>query len=259
MSTFALSPWDQFFYDFDTVSVFVIGNLRTLLQNIYGNSNWNFLFYAALIPVVLMFCSDLIFTLILSVRVRELRFFNCLSARSWRSLRMERFPSSNVRFRYIKGFKHYGGSLEPKFLRFSKLSVYLMKYRNIKAGDVIRTVDGLRFIYKGVYVMSDGHTSYIYENGRSKYYSSLAPKEWVKSSGSIRQDSLYGSDVEYSFSRVTSRANTLSSGVSSSDDYINEQRNRIARYMTVQNIEREEHRKMSRKYPSLDIVADDID
>ncbi len=192
METFSLTPLDNFFNDFYKVGLWVISHCRSFLQQIYSNNNWNFLFYTALLPVVLMFCADLIFTFILSFRCREIRFFNVLSPSSWKSLNNLRLNQSVAAYRLqsLKEIRNYGRDLAPKYLHLSFFSLRLNKYRKAKAGDVIRCKDGERFVYVGMRLDAKNSPLYAYRGKNGVYYSTMKPSKWSASTGSQRGASI---------------------------------------------------------------------
>lgn len=191
MSAFALSPWDQFFYDFNLVGIKIISLWRQLLMNLYGNSRYNYLLYMALVPTVLMICVDIIFSFILSVRCREFRLFNCLSSRSWHSLRVNTGSARNNRLYSLSvETKNHPRDFSLRSFRLSDLSLRLTKYRNAKAGDVIRCQDGTRFFYVGLRLDAKNKPLYAYRTNNGVYYSYLNPHEWSVASGSERKLSI---------------------------------------------------------------------
>lgn len=169
-----ISSYDDFFTAFDSVIQFFRVQTNIFLNTIYGKMQWNYLFFCALLPVVLSFVFDIVMSFILSVRLREIRFFNCISARSWRLLgdSKNRVNSSDVRL------KPFNASL--RFTRFN--SVLLLKFKKYKSGDIIRCKDGFRATYLGMrFVDNDYYYAYKTQNGI--YYSVLNPKQFVNSSG----------------------------------------------------------------------------
>lgn len=162
-----------------------------MLQSLYGNINYNYLFYMALVPTVLMICVDIIFSFILSVRAKEFRFFNCLSSRSWQSLRVNTGSVSSNRLYPLSGdAKNYSRDNSLKSFRLSDLSLRLMKYRKAKSGDVIRCVDGSRFVYVGLRLDAKNKPLYAYRSNSGVYYSSFNPRKWSNSNGSQRNLSI---------------------------------------------------------------------
>ena len=116
---------------------------------------------------------------ILSIRLRELRFFNCFSSRSWRLYgeTKNRVKSSDVRLKPSLGS-----------LRYTRLNrALLMKFKKYRRGDVVRADDGFKATYLGMRSIDDNYY-YAYKTSNGIYYSRLSPKQFVNSSGSQRLD-----------------------------------------------------------------------
>lgn len=191
MSTYALSPWDQFFYDFNSVSMWLFSQFRQMLQGLYGSTRYNYVLYMALVPTVLMICVDIIFSFILSVRAREFRHFNCFSARSWQSLRVNSGSVSGNRLYPLSGgLRNNARDISLRSFRLSDLSLRLTKYKNAKAGDVIRCSDGSRFVYVGLRLDAKNKPLYAYRSNSGVYYSTFNPRKWSSSNGSTRKLSI---------------------------------------------------------------------
>lgn len=127
----------------------------------------------ALLPFVLMFCFDLLMSFILSIRHRELKFFNCFSPKSWRIIGDQRNHTREVSLKYT---------------RLSSLAVGMFRYKNACAGDVIRHKDGTRTTYLGTR-MHNGQYVYAYNTQNGIVFSTLKPSKWAKANGSQRADS----------------------------------------------------------------------
>ena len=171
---------DDFLIDFNEVIKFFRTRTNVLLNTIYGKGEWNYLFFCALMPVVLAFVFDLVMSFILSFRLREIRFFNCLSASSWRLYSDSRNKYNN---RSISDSR-----MKPifSFPRFTRLNMFMiLKFRKFRAGDVIYSRDGLKATYLGMRLIGDEYF-YAYYTSNGIYYSRLSPKQFVKSSGSQR-------------------------------------------------------------------------
>lgn len=193
MSAFSLSPLDSFFNDFYQVGLWVISHCRIFLQTVYSSNGWNFLFYTAFLPIILTFCADLIFSFILSFKTKEIRFFNVLSPKSWKSFSANRVnaPLSNNRLRSISDLKNHGRDISPKYLHLSSLSIRLNnKYKKAKSGDIIRCKDGERFVYCGMRIDAKNSPLYAYRGKSGVYYSTMKPSKWSVSTGSQRGASI---------------------------------------------------------------------
>lgn len=171
---------DDFLIAFDEVIRFFRTRTNVFLNTIYGKSEWSYLFYCALLPVVLAFVFDLVMTFILSVRLREIKLFNCFSVNSWRLMSESRNKNIN---RSISDSR-----MKPlfSFPRFTRLNMFMiLKFRKFRAGDVIYTRDGLKATYLGIRLKDDKYL-YAYKTSNGIYYSRLTPKQFAKSSGSVR-------------------------------------------------------------------------
>ena len=168
---------DDFFVAFQQVISFYYAQTNRFLNQFYTNTKWNYLFYCAMLPAVLAIVFDIVMSFILSVRLREIRFFNCFSPRSWRLLgdNKNRVNSSDVRL------KPFNSSL--RFTRFN--SVLFMKFKKYRAGDVVRANDGFKATYLGMRFFDDNYY-YAYKTENGIYYSRLSPKQFINSSGSQR-------------------------------------------------------------------------
>lgn len=190
---YSLSPIDQYFVDFYTVGQRIVTMWRQLFQTLFARNDYNFLFYTAILPFVLMFCADLIFSFILSFRVRKVQFFNVLSPASWKALNSNRLNQSvtSSRIRALNEVRYRGSDISPKYLRLSTLSLRLKNnYSKARVGDIIRCKDGERFIYCGLRLDVKNRHLYAYRNRGGVYYSTLKPSRWASSTGSARGDSI---------------------------------------------------------------------
>ena len=166
--------------DFTTVSGWLRGEWMTMFNILIRRNQWNFLFYTAMLPAFLMLCFDIIMSIICSVRLRELRFFNVLSPRSWALYRSSSASIAN---------NPRDSSL--KYSRLNGLSNYLKGYKTIKSNDVVRCKDGMRFIYLGS-KLNNGKLYHVYRSSNgSMYYSTLKPSKWSRSSGHSRMASVH--------------------------------------------------------------------
>ena len=168
---------DDFFVAFEKVITFYYSQTNRFLNVLYNQPKYNYLFYCALLPALLSLVFDIVMSFILSIRLREVRFFNCFSSRSWRLYgdTKNRVKSSDVRL------KSFNASL-----RFTRLnSVLFMKFKKYRAGDVVRANDGFKATYLGMRFFDDNYY-YAYKTSNGIYYSRLSPKHFVNSSGSQR-------------------------------------------------------------------------
>lgn len=161
---------DSFFRDLNTVSNFLFNRIgRKFFLTFYRSSDSYFLFLTALLPFILMFCFDIVMSFILSVRSRQLRFFNILSPRSWRT-----FNSSVY------------NSLPPDRLKAATpANRHSSTFTNIfspyiyRVNDTIRCRSGVRAIYLGTRFI-DGKKTYLYRVGGTVYSSNLRPSRFGK-------------------------------------------------------------------------------
>lgn len=170
---------DEFFVAFQQVINFYYAQTNRFLNQFYTNPKWNYLFYCAMLPAVLAIVFDIVMSFILSVRLREIRFFNCFSPRSWRLYGdvKNRVKTPDMRL------KPFNFSL--RFTRFN--SVLFMKFKKYKSGDLIRCKDGFRATFLGMRSINDNYY-YVYKTSNGIYYSRLSPKQFAYSSGSQRID-----------------------------------------------------------------------
>ena len=114
--------------DFTTVAGWLRGEWMTMFNILIRRNQWNFLFYTAMLPAFLMLCFDIIMSIICSVRLRELRFFNVLSPRSWALYRSSSAAVAN----HVRdgGFRFYRiSSLGIKI--FTKLGIMKPKTKTV--------------------------------------------------------------------------------------------------------------------------------
>ncbi len=195
MEVYSYGVLESYFNDLMEVGSWVLNNIiRNFLQTVYASNSWNFLFYTALLPFVFMFSFDLIFTLIFSIHLKEFRFFNILSVKSWRLFSEQKFSRLNVPNVYRSSeLRNKGESLMFRFTRVTPFLTRLSRYSRAKCGDVIRCKDGERFVYVGMRLSADNKPLYAYRNGSGVYYSLLKPVKWSASSGSVRGTSIVDS------------------------------------------------------------------
>ncbi len=183
--------WDDFFdnriLDFDEVLIWFLDSFYNLL-NVFYEHEYSWLFYLALFPAFLMLCFDIIMSFILSVRLRELRFFNVLSPKSWRVVNESRAYSQ--RYKAVFDSKNHPRESSLKYTRLSSFAMKLKQYKHAKAGDIIRCKDGQKFVYQGAKLGKDGSVLYVYRNNSGVYYSNMKPSQWSKSLGSQRNGSV---------------------------------------------------------------------
>lgn len=203
------SVLEQFFYDFQKVAIFVTNEARAFFNVVYRTNTWNFLFYTALLPGFLMLCFDIIMSMILSFRLRELRFFNLFSPRSWYALKNssadpKNYPRDNF-LRYTH-FSSHGLSVLRRLGIIKPKSNKVVKYNS-----------------KGELIVSD------------------VP------------------DSRHSSEDLQARLDRKYGHLSQKDFEAADQANRISNYMKKQAEERKERSEMSKKHPSINIEADDIE
>ena len=170
---------DDFFVAFQKVISFYYAQTNRFLNTLYNQPKYNYLFYCAMLPVLLSLVFDIVMSFILSIRLREIRFFNCFSSRSWRLYGdvKNRVNSSDVRLKPSLGS-----------LRYTRLNrALLMKFKKYRRGDVVRADDGFKATYLGMRSIDDNYY-YAYKTSNGIYYSRLSPKQFVHSSGSQRID-----------------------------------------------------------------------
>ena len=175
-----MTPLQRFFVDFQDVAGWFQGLVNKLFNTIIRKNDWNFIFYTAMLPAFLMLCFDIIMSIICSIRLRELRFFNVLSPRSWALFRSSSASVAN-------NLRDYS----LKYSRFSGFFNYLRLYKTIKTNDIVRCKDGMRFVYLGAKQLYDSQMYHVYRSSNgSIYYSSMKPGKWSRSSGHSRMASV---------------------------------------------------------------------
>lgn len=137
---------------------------QSFFETFYEGSGY-FLFLTALLPVILMFVVDIIFSFIFSIRVRHVRFFNVLSPKCWRSFSAQTYNSLPAE------------RLKP--MVNANRNISLFPPYTYRVNDVIRLKSGLRATYLGVRYI-DGKRAYIYRIGGKVYSSFLQPGKLVR-------------------------------------------------------------------------------
>ena len=148
---------------------------RDLLLKTY-KSDYDFLFYMALLPFVLIFVFDLVMSFILSIRYRQIKFFNSFSAKSWRIIGEQ---------------KNFSREVSLKHSRLSPFSIGILRnrsYKNARSGDIIRHKDGFKSTYLGS-GLHNGEQVFVYKTSNGVIFSTLRPLEWSRAKGSQRNDS----------------------------------------------------------------------
>ena len=93
MGVINIPPLQNFFDSFYRVFRFFERMFGDLISRTYKVTEYNFLFYMAFLPFVLMFVFDLVMSFILSIKYRQLKLFNALSSKSWRIIgEQKNFP-----------------------------------------------------------------------------------------------------------------------------------------------------------------------
>lgn len=160
----------QFMRDMGDVFQFLLRTVFTKFFSTFYNDGDKYpLFLTALLPFLLMFVVDIVFSFVLSIRAREVRFFNVLSPRSWRS-----FNSSAY------------NSLPPDRLKAATpANRHSSTFTNIfspyiyRVNDTIRCRSGVHAIYLGTRFI-DGKKAYLYKVGGNVYSSNLRPARFGK-------------------------------------------------------------------------------
>lgn len=160
----------QFMRDMGDVFQFLLRTVFTKFFSTFYNDGDKYpLFLTALLPFLLMFVVDIVFSFVLSIRAREVRFFNVLSPRSWRS-----FNSSAY------------NSLPPDRLKAATpANRHSSTFTNIfspyiyRVNDTIRCRSGVHAIYLGTRFI-DGKKAYLYKVGGKVYSSNLRPARFGK-------------------------------------------------------------------------------
>lgn len=179
--------WEYGLWDLMEISSF-LGNLWTdFIDRVY-DSEFSWLFMFALLVPLISLCFDILMSFILSVRLREFRFFNVVSPKSWRMINEVRNRSINTPG--MHDLKNHPRDIFLKYTRLSSLAVRLNQYKHAKAGDIIRCKDGFKSIYQGVKLKKDGSVLYKYETNSKVLFSTLKPSQWSKSTGSQRMNSV---------------------------------------------------------------------
>lgn len=174
-----MTPLQKFFIDFTQVSGWCMGRWNNLFSNIIRKNDWNFLFYTAMLPAFLMLCFDIIMSVICSIRLREIKFFNVMSPRSWSLMRSSSASVSNNPRDY-----------SLKYSRFSGVLNYLRLYKTIKTNDIVRCKDGMRFVYLGGKLHGTQMCHVYRSSNGSIYYSTMKPGKWSRSTGHSRMASV---------------------------------------------------------------------
>lgn len=112
----------KFFVQLNTVSQFLQKIFSKFFSTFYEYDGGYYLFITALLPFMLMFVVDILFSFIFSVRSREIRFFNVFSPKSWKSFNSQtynRLPAER---------------LKPSLLtlRYSRLSYFSTQQKIIR-------------------------------------------------------------------------------------------------------------------------------
>lgn len=200
---------EQFFYDWRTVADFFIGKSMNLFNTLYRNNEWNFLFYSAVLPAFLMLAFDIVFSFILSFRLRQVKIFNVLSPRSWSALRNsasdpKNYPRDNV-------------------IRYSRFSVQGL--------SVLRRLG----------IIKPKNKKVVKYNSKGELVVSSVPDSHHSSENlQLHLERKYGHLTQKDFEAA-------------------DQANRISNYMKNQSELKKERSENSKKHPSINIEADDID
>lgn len=176
MGVINITPLQTFLASFYRVFRFFERMFSDLITKTYKATEYNFLFYMALLPFVLMFVFDVVMSFILSIRYRQIKIFNAFSAKSWRIIGEQ---------------KNFPREVSIKHTRLSPLAIGLLRYKsykNARSGDIIRSKDGFKSTYLGS-GLHNGEQVYVYKTSNGFIFSTLRPYEWSKALGSQRNDS----------------------------------------------------------------------
>jgi hypothetical protein len=181
----------QFMRDMGDVFQFLVRTVFTKFFSTFYNDGDKYpLFLTALLPFLLMFVVDIVFSFVLSIRAREVRFFNVLSPRSWRT-----FNSSAY------------NSLPPDRLKAATpANRHASTFTNIhmpfiyRVNDTIRLRSGVHALYLGTKYIN-GQKAFVYRIGGKIYSSTLRPGKlgkiqfnFITNNNTTNNNSYYGSD-----------------------------------------------------------------
>lgn len=173
--------WQFYGYLYDILYWFG-EKFNNLVNVFFDDDRWNFLFYTAFFPALAMFVIDIVLSFYLSVRYREVRFFNVVSPKSWHQIK----DIHSVR---LTDAKNHSRDYSLKFSRLSP-SIITNKYlKSIKAGDKFKCRDGAKYQYCGMRSGTQNSVLYAYRYNGKLYYSSLKPSKFATASATARNNS----------------------------------------------------------------------
>lgn len=188
--------WSNGLWDLLDVSNFLADLFSDFIDKVY-ESEFSWLFYMALLVPMIALCFDIILSIILSLKIRQVRFVNILSPRSWSILKTSGMnyrgaPLNNSKI-YRTDYTDSKYKMRDFIIRKFKLTPFAMrlKYKKAKAGDYLLAKDGYGYFYAGIRLDSDNKTIlYKYRGRNGIYFSKLSPYDWANASGSQRMDSV---------------------------------------------------------------------
>lgn len=176
--------WNYGIWDLQEITLFLSEMWSDFIHVVY-ESDWSWLFMFPLFVALCSMCIDIIFSLVLSFRSREVKIFNAFSPKSWSLLvshtrNCNRVGISENKYR----------SRDWHFRQFSLTPfAFRLRYKKAKAGDIIKCKDGQKTIYGGIYMGPQGQILYKYKTQNGVYFSTMNPYDWSNSNGSQRLDS----------------------------------------------------------------------
>lgn len=153
-----------------------------LIHFFYDDDRWNFLFYSAFFPALAMFVVDIVMSFYLSVRCREVRLFNVISPKSWRTLK-------DVHSVRLTDSKNHSRDFSLKYTKIIPSFLSAKYLKTIKAGDKFKCRDGAKYQYCGMRSGSQNSVLYAYRYNGKLYYSSLKPSKFATASATARNNS----------------------------------------------------------------------
>ncbi len=178
--------WSNGLWDLQEVARFLGQQWASLINLIY-ESEWSWLFLFPLFVSLCALCLDIVLSFAFSVKFRQVKFFNVLSPKSWSMLKGEMRNSNRVSLSDVRNSYRYTVARSFSLTPFA----FRLRYKKAKAGDLIKSKDGLRSVYSGIKLSADGKTIlYKYHTQYGTYYSTMNPYRWSNSNGSQRLNSV---------------------------------------------------------------------
>lgn len=143
----------EFFYtDLLEVHSFFKYVLSRLFNTFYNTSEikpkQSALFWTALFPVILMFAVDIIMSFIFSARSRNIRFFNVLSPKCWRSFNASSYNNlPSDRLKPLTSVNHFSSTFKSFFPPYRYRVNDSFKLKNGYSATYVgfRYIDGLKY------------------------------------------------------------------------------------------------------------------